>query len=135
MKRKRVFFRGSKCFSKISLEHTPDLQPTVYEGIFFIWGICGCLRYAPEVCWGSLKLKQKTLSKQMLLALFIIFCGEFGIFRILSHTHEFQLHKMFWERRCVKLKLYIYMHAFLQTQTMLYDVLKFIFAQVKKGYG
>lgn len=42
----------------------------------------------------------------MLLAWFIIFCGEFGIFRILSHTHEFQLHRMFWERRCVKLKLY-----------------------------
>ena len=25
-------------FSNIPLEHTPDPQPTVYEGILFIWG-------------------------------------------------------------------------------------------------
>ena len=25
-------------FSNIPLEHTPDPQPTVYEGIPFIWG-------------------------------------------------------------------------------------------------
>ena len=25
-------------FSNIPLEHTPDLQPPVYEGIPFVWG-------------------------------------------------------------------------------------------------
>ena len=33
-----------------------DLQPTVYEGICFIWGFGGCLGYAPGVCWGCLRL-------------------------------------------------------------------------------
>ena len=27
-----------KEFSNIPLEHTPDLQPSVYEGIPFVWG-------------------------------------------------------------------------------------------------
>ena len=29
---------GSKKFSNIPLEHTPDSQPTLYEGIPSIWG-------------------------------------------------------------------------------------------------
>ena len=44
--------------SNIPLEHTPDPQPTVYEGIPFIWGFrdsWGMLRYAPRVCWGFLR--------------------------------------------------------------------------------
>ncbi len=50
------------CFKELSnrpLEHTPNPQPTVYEGIPFIWGfvmVWGCLGYAPGVCWGSLRL-------------------------------------------------------------------------------
>ncbi len=47
-----VFFQD---LTNRPLEHTPNPQPTVYEGIPFIWGFWGCLGYAPGVCWVSLR--------------------------------------------------------------------------------
>ena len=45
-------------FSNIPMEHTPDPEPTVYEGIPL--GVWGGLGYAPGVCWGSLRYEEKT---------------------------------------------------------------------------
>ena len=41
-------------FSNIPLEHTPDPQPTVYEGIPFIWGVYRFLGVC-SICWGFLR--------------------------------------------------------------------------------
>ncbi len=36
------------------IQHTPDPEPTVYEGIPFIWGL-GRPGVCSRVCWGSLR--------------------------------------------------------------------------------
>ena len=51
-------------FSNIPLEHTPDPQPTVYEGIPFIWGfgdVWGMLQGYVEVFLDSGRVTQKVL--------------------------------------------------------------------------
>ena len=42
--------------SNIVLEPTPDPEPTLYEGIPYLFlGVWGCFGYAPGVCWDSLR--------------------------------------------------------------------------------